>query len=70
MTSDSEINAEIVFDDGAMIEVQSTVAEVTSQIEGQKRMALPMIRVSDRDGNEVWINATHIRMISPVEGLG
>jgi hypothetical protein len=47
--------------------VQSTVVEITSEIEGQKSLALPLIKVADSDGNEVWINATHIRMVKPFD---
>jgi hypothetical protein len=60
--ADNEIKAEIIFDDNEMM-VQSTVAEITSEIEGQKSLALPLIKVLDEDGAEVWINANHIRMI-------
>jgi hypothetical protein len=61
--ADTEIKAEIIFDDNEMMEVQSTVAEITREIEGQKSLALPLIKVLDEDGAEVWINANHIRMI-------
>jgi hypothetical protein len=67
--ADNEVNAEIVFHNNETMEVQSTVAEVTSEIEGQKRMALPLIKVLDQDGAEVWLNATHIRMIKAAAGL-
>jgi hypothetical protein len=63
MAPDNEIKAEIVFDDNEMMEVQSTVGAITSEIEGQKNLALPLIKVADADGNEVWINANHIRTI-------
>jgi hypothetical protein len=61
--ADNEIKAEIHFGDNEMMEVQSTVLEVTSEIEGQKSLALPLIKVINEDGHEVWINANHIRMI-------
>ncbi len=63
--ADNKIKAEIIFDDNEMMEVQSTVVEITSEIEGQKNLALPIIKVVDADGNEAWINANHIRMIKP-----
>ncbi len=66
--ADNAIKAEITFDDNETMEVQSTVLEVTSEIEGQKRMALPLIKVLDEDGAEVWLNATHIRMIKAAAG--
>jgi hypothetical protein len=61
--ADNEIKAQIGFDENEMMEVQSTVVEITSEIEGQKSLALPLIKVADADGNEVWINANHIRTI-------
>jgi hypothetical protein len=61
--ADNEVKAEIVFDNNETMEVQSTVVEVTAEIEGQKRMALPLIKVLDKEGADVWINATHIRTI-------
>jgi hypothetical protein len=64
--ADNEIKAEIIFESNEMMEVQSTVVEITSDIEGQKNLALPMIKVADADGNEIWINANHIRMIKDV----
>ena len=67
--ADNEVRAEIVFDDNETMEVQNTVLEVTSEIEGQKRMALPLIKVIDEDGAEVWLNATHIRMIKAASGV-
>jgi hypothetical protein len=67
--ADNEVRAEIVFDDNETMEVQNTVLEVTSEIEGQKRMALPLIKVIDEDGAEVWLNATHIRMIKAAAGV-
>jgi hypothetical protein len=67
--ADDEVKAEIVFDDNEMMEVQNTVLEITSEIEGQKSLALPLIKVRNEDGVEVWINATHIRMIRGTAGL-
>ena len=67
--ADNEAKAEIVFDDNETMEVQNTVLDVTSEIEGQKRMALPLIKVVNEDGAEVWINATHIRMIKAAASL-
>jgi hypothetical protein len=67
--ADDAIKAEIVFDNNEAMEVQSTVQEVRTEIEGQKRMALPLIKVLDQDGAEVWLNATHIRMIKAAAGV-
>ena len=67
LVADNKAKAEIIFDNNEMMELQSTVMEVTSEIEGQKRMALPLIKVLNEEGAEVWINATHIRMIRGLE---
>ena len=64
--ADNEIKAEIIFENNDMMEVQNTVVEITSQIEGQKNLALPMVNVADADGNEIWIKANNIRMIKDV----
>jgi hypothetical protein len=69
LVADNEVKAEIVFDDNEMMGVQNTVLEITGEIEGQKRMALPLIKVIDEDGAEVWINATHIRTIRGRPGV-
>jgi hypothetical protein len=61
--ADDAIKAEIIFGDNQMMELRSTVAEINSEIEGQKRLAVPVIKVVDAVGKEVWINATHIRTI-------
>jgi hypothetical protein len=52
-----------------MMEVQSTVAEITREIEGKKNLALPLIRVVNQGGDEIWINANHIRLIKAATGL-
>jgi hypothetical protein len=67
--ADNEIKAEIVFEDNEMMEVQSTVAEITTEIEGKKNLALPLIPVVNEYGDEIWINANHIRVIKATAGL-
>ena len=59
----NRIKAEIVFEDDEMMEVQNTVVEITGEIEGKKNLALPLIPVVNEDGDEIWINANHIRLI-------
>jgi hypothetical protein len=59
----NKIKAEIVFEDNEMMEVQNTVVEITGEIEGRKNLALPLIPVVNEDGDEIWINANHIRLI-------
>jgi uncharacterized protein YlzI (FlbEa/FlbD family) len=58
---DTEINTVITFTDDKRMDVQSTVEQITTAIETQKRMSLPVIKVVDAHGDEVWINANHIR---------
>jgi uncharacterized protein YlzI (FlbEa/FlbD family) len=58
---DTEINTVITFADGKHMDVQSTVDQITAEIETQKRMSLPVIKVVDPRGDEVWINANHVR---------
>jgi uncharacterized protein YlzI (FlbEa/FlbD family) len=58
--ADSEVKAVIVLDDGNLFQVQSTVAEVGSEIETRKNLNLPLIPVVDHRGREVWLNANHI----------
>ncbi len=61
--ADEEIKAEIVFTDNNKLYVQSTVDEISSEIDAQKHLPLPLIRVVDQHGSEVWLNANHIREI-------
>jgi hypothetical protein len=67
--ADNEIKAEIVFEDNEMMEVQSTVVEITREIEGKKNLTLPLIQVVNADGDDIWINANHVRMIKATAGL-
>jgi hypothetical protein len=67
--ADNEIKAEIVFEDNEMMEVQSTVVEITREIEGKKNLTLPLIQVVNADGDDIWINANHVRMIKATASL-
>jgi uncharacterized protein YlzI (FlbEa/FlbD family) len=58
--ADNDRNAVIILDNGKPLIVQNTVKQISGEIEGQKNLALPVIRVVDEDGREVLINATHI----------
>jgi hypothetical protein len=53
--------AVIVFDDGTGIYVQSTVEQIRDEIAKVTSARVPLITVRDEDGDEVWINADHIR---------
>jgi uncharacterized protein YlzI (FlbEa/FlbD family) len=59
--ADTQINTVITFADDKRMDVQSTVEQITTAIETQKRMSLPVIKIIDPRGDEVWINANHIR---------
>ena len=58
--ADNDKNAVIILDNGKPLIVQNTVKQISGEIEGQKNLALPVIKVVDEDGREVLINATHI----------
>ena len=58
--ADNDKNAVIILDNGKPLIVQGTVKQISGEIEGQKNLALPVIKVVDEDGREVLINATHI----------
>jgi hypothetical protein len=51
----------IVFDDGIGIYVQSTVEQIQDEIAKVTSASVPLITVRNEDGDEVWINANHIR---------
>jgi hypothetical protein len=58
--ADGEKKAVIVLDDGKLLYVQSTIAQINSEIEKRKSLSLPVIPVVDERGREVWLNANHI----------
>jgi uncharacterized protein YlzI (FlbEa/FlbD family) len=58
--ADTEKNAVIILDNGNPLYVQSTVKEIESKIEAEKANSLPVIKVADEHGREVWINGNHI----------
>jgi hypothetical protein len=58
--TDGEKKAVIVLDDGKLLYVQSTIAQINSEIEKRKSLNLPVIPVDDERGREVWLNANHI----------
>ena len=61
--ADNEKNAVIILDSGKHFNVQNTIKEIESAVEAKKMVPLPVIKVVNEDGREVWINANHIRMI-------
>jgi len=58
--TDGEKKAVIILDDGKLLYVQSTIAQINSEIEKRKSLNLPVIPVVDERGREVWLNANHI----------
>jgi hypothetical protein len=58
--ADNGRNAVVVLDDGNALYAQSTVKQISGEIEDRKNLNLPMIPVLNERGQEVWINANHI----------
>jgi hypothetical protein len=54
-------NGLIVFDDGSRIYTQSTVEQINDVISTVTASRIPLIKVLDENGAELWINADHIR---------
>jgi hypothetical protein len=60
--ADTETGAVITFDDGSTKNLRSTVEDIEGAIGGiTMPIVVPMIKVVDEDGREVWINVNHIR---------
>jgi hypothetical protein len=58
--ADNEKNAVIILDSGKHFNAQSTIKEIEGAVEAKKTVPLPMIKVVDESGREIWINANHI----------
>jgi uncharacterized protein YlzI (FlbEa/FlbD family) len=58
-----EPNAVIIFDNGDRKNVQSSVAQIVSEISAITVPHIPLIKVSETDGEVVMINANHIREV-------
>ena len=58
--ADAEIKAEIVFAGDETLRVRSTVEQIKKEIEGVTGH-LPLIKVVSQEGDEIWLNANHIR---------
>jgi hypothetical protein len=58
--ADTERNAVIVLDDGKLLYVQSTTAQINAEIENRRSLALPVIPLIDERGRDLWLNANHI----------
>jgi uncharacterized protein YlzI (FlbEa/FlbD family) len=58
--ADNEKNAVIILDSGKHFNVQNTIKEIESAVEAKKMVPLPVIKVVDESGREIWINANHI----------
>ena len=59
--ADNENKAVIVFADGESIYVQSTVKQIHDEIGGVTTPHIPLIKVVDEHGVDLWMNANHIR---------
>ena len=58
--ADNEKNAVIILDSGKHFNVQNTIKEIESAVEAKAMVPLPVIKVVDESGREIWINANHI----------
>jgi hypothetical protein len=47
--------------------VRSTFEQIKNAIDGVTLPHDPLIKVIDEDGQEVWLNANHIRLIKTYE---
>jgi uncharacterized protein YlzI (FlbEa/FlbD family) len=67
-----EINAVITLIDDKAMHVQDTVGQIDGAIREATNPRIPLIKVTDPRGHEVWINADHIRSVEaydPTEPL-
>ena len=68
--ADNEKNAVIILDSGKHFNVQSTIKEIEGAVEANAMVPLPVIKVVDESGREIWINANHIAAVHEyVSGL-
>jgi uncharacterized protein YlzI (FlbEa/FlbD family) len=58
--ADNEKNTVIILDSGKHFNVQNTIKEIEGAVEAKKMVPLPVIKVVDESGREIWINANHI----------
>ncbi len=58
--ADDERTAVIVLGNGEILYVQSTIEQISAEIEKRKSLTLPVIPVVDEHGRELWFNANHI----------
>ena len=58
-----EPNAVIIFDNGERKNVRSTVAQIRNEISAMTTPQIPLIKVTETDGEVVMINANHIREV-------
>jgi hypothetical protein len=58
-----EPNAVIIFDNGDNKNVQSSVAQIVSEISAVTVPDMPLIKVTETDGEVVMVNANHIREV-------
>jgi hypothetical protein len=58
--ADDEKKAVIVFDNGVRFSAQISAEAIERKVEAEKANSLPVIKVPDEHGRDVWINANHI----------
>jgi hypothetical protein len=59
--ADNEIKTVITFSDSNNMDSQSTVEQIINGIEAATTPHIPLVKVVDQRGDEVWVNANHIR---------
>jgi uncharacterized protein YlzI (FlbEa/FlbD family) len=58
-----ESNAVIIFDNGDQKNVQSTVEQIRNEISAVTMPGIPLIKITETDGEVVLINADQIREV-------
>jgi hypothetical protein len=59
--ADAEIKAEIVFAGDETLRVQDTPEQIKHAIAAVRTPHIPLIPVTSQEGDEIWLNANHIR---------
>jgi phage terminase large subunit len=58
--ANNEKKAVVVFDNGVRFSAQISAEAIERKVEAEKANSLPVIKVHDEHGRDVWINANHI----------
>jgi hypothetical protein len=71
LMADAEIKAEIVFAGDETLRVQDTPEQIKHAIAAVRTPHIPLIPVTSQEGDEIWLNANHIRVqgVRPVHAF-